>query len=179
MKKMIEQLLETIELFKKHVQKNLDIIHKNESEVKKFLEQPVSESRSQKLKVKFKENKLLLVENNDFIRLQLYTIQLINKYRKKLRDYNESEQINEESRSEKFSISESDSQITQQAPIKEESKTYTREEIFELTISDYIQFDYLHPFIDDNDFFNKLMEYFIKIEDYEMCKRLKFIKKEK
>ena len=176
---MIEQLWKTIELLRQHIQKNLNLIHINERDIKEFLEEPVSESRSLKLKLKFQENKLFLIENNDFIRLQLYTIQLINKYRKKFGDYNESEQINEESISENISISGSGSQIVQQTPVKEELKTYTREEIFELTISGDILFDYLHPFIDDNDFFNELMEYFIKIEDYEMCKRLKSIKKEK
>ncbi|NOQ24202.1 MAG: hypothetical protein GQ564_02470 [Bacteroidales bacterium] len=176
---MIKQLWETVELLKQHVQKNLNIIYENEKEVKEFLKEPVSESRSQKLKVKFQENKLLIIENNDFIRLQLYIIHLIDKYRKPLNNDNTGEQINEENISGNISVSGSGSQIAQQNPVKEEPKTYTREEIFDLTISGQIQYDYLHPFIDDNDFLNELMEYFIKTEDYEMCKRLKAFKKEK
>ena len=175
---MIEQLLKSIELLRNHVKNNLNLINKNDRDVQELLQETVSDSRSQKLKVKFQENKLLLLENNDFIRLQLYTIQLINKYRKKFGDYNEGEQINEESISENISISGSDSQIVQQTPVKEEPKVYTREEVFELTISGDIQFDYLHPFIDDNDFFDELMEYYIRIEDYETCKRLKLINRE-
>ena len=175
---MLEQLMKTIELLRQHVQKNLGLIHENERIVQEFLEEPVSESRSQKLKEKFQENKLLLVENNDFIKLQLYTIQLINKYRKTFTDFNTDEQIEEKITIDNQSKSESESQKVQELPASEEPKTYTKEEIFDLTISGHIQFDSLHPFIDDNVFFNELMEYFIKIEDYEMCKKLKNIKKE-
>lgn len=147
---MLTHLRQTVEKLKSRVQKNLDIIHKNERIVKKLLEEPVSNERSSKLEEKYQENKKLLAENNDSIKLQLQLTKFIDAYKNEL-EKTEDEQFNEA-----------------EAP-EEAEVPLSREEIFELTINKEMQFDENHPYYEDEEFFNDLMEHFSSIEDYEMC----------
>jgi len=147
---MLTHLRQTVEILKGRVQKNLDIIHKNERIVKKLLEEPVSNERSQKLEEKYQENKKLLTENNDSIKLQLQLTKFIDTYK------NEFEEIEDE----QFKKTEAPEET--EAPL-------TREDVFRLTINKEIQFDEHHPYYEDEEFFNDLMEHFSSIEDYEMC----------
>jgi len=147
---MLTHLRQTVEQLKSRVQKNLDIIHKNERIVKKLLEEPVSNERSRKLEEKYQENKKLLTENNDSIKLQLQLTKFIDTYK------NEFEEIEDE----QFKNTESPEET--EAPL-------TKEDVFRLTVNKEILFDEHHPYFEDDEFFNDLMEYFSTIEDYEMC----------
>ena len=147
---MLTHLRQTVEKLKSRVQKNLDIIHKNERIVKRLLEEPVSNERSRKLEEKYQENKKLLTENNDSIKLQLQLTKFIDTYK------NEFEEVEDER------------QNKNEAP-KEAKAALSREDIFELTINKEIHFDEHHPYYEDEEFFNDLMEHFSNIEDYEMC----------
>ncbi len=145
---MIKQLKKTVEELKSRVQKNLDIIHQNERVVKKLLEEPVSNERSRKLEVKYQENKKLLKENNDSIKLQLQLSKFIDTYKNELEETEES----------------------QMKPLQEETEApLSKEEIFDLTAKKEIPFDENHPYYNDEEFFNDLMEHFTAVEDYEMC----------
>jgi len=147
---MLTQLRQTIEKLKSRVQKNLDIIHKNERIVKTLLEEPVSNERSRKLEEKYQENKKLLTENNDSIKLQLQLTKFIDTYK------NEFEEVEDEKLHKKETSKESE------APL-------SREDVFDLTVNKEIHFDEHHPYFEDEEFFNDLMEHFSSIEDYEMC----------
>jgi hypothetical protein len=145
---MINHLKQTVEELKSRVQKNLDIIHENERVVKKLLEEPVSNERSRKLEIKYQENKKLLKENNDSIKLQLQISKFIDAYKNELEETAETQQ-----------------ETTQEVS----EKPLSKEEIFDLTVNKDIPFDENHPYYSDEDFFNELMEHFTAVEDYEMC----------
>jgi hypothetical protein len=42
-------------------------------------------------------------------------------------------------------------------------------EVFKLTVDKVIQFDQQHPFYDNEEFRNELLNYYTEQEDYEMC----------
>lgn len=145
---MLNQLRKTVEELKSRVQSNLDIIHKNERVVKKLLDEPVSNERSRKLEIKYQENKKLLKENNDAIKLQLQLSKFIDTYKNELE-----------------ATEENQMEATQEEP----EAPLSKEEVFELTANKEIPFDENHPYYNDEDFFNDLMEHFTSVEDYEMC----------
>jgi hypothetical protein len=150
---MVTQLRQTIEKLKSRVQKNLNVFYENERIVKKLLEEPESEERNQKLEEKYYENKQLLKENDDSIKLQLQLTKFIDTYEKELEKTEEEQFYNPEA-------------------AKETNESLTKEEIFELTKTKDLQFDENHPYFDDEEFFDELMDYFSSIEDYEMCSAL-------
>ncbi|MDA3781483.1 MAG: hypothetical protein PF487_14845 [Bacteroidales bacterium] len=77
---MKEQLRKTVELLKKQVKVNLEIIHKNEKLVKAMLNEPVSDGRSIRLENKYNINKVMLSENAEAIKLQLSIVKFLEKY---------------------------------------------------------------------------------------------------
>ena len=85
-KTMREQLKKTLEMLKNHVQRNLSKIHENEKRVREILNEPLSEQRSNHLTEKYKVNKKILEENNDFIKMQLDIIQFMDKHHKRIDD---------------------------------------------------------------------------------------------
>lgn len=149
---MLNTLRNSVEQLKKRVQYNLDIIHKNERIVRKILEEPVSEDRSERLEVKYQENKKLLKENNDSIQLQLQITKFIEAYKDIFETYPASEETHSD--------------------IADVEKPLTREEHLGMTIAGEIPFDEDHPYYHDDDFFNQLLEYYTGIEDYETCSYL-------
>jgi len=150
---MVTQLRQTVEKLKSRVQKNLNVFYENERIVKELLEEPESEERNQKLEEKYYENKQLLKENDDSIKLQLQLTKFIDSYENDLEETKEGEFKNPEA-------------------AKETNDSLTKEEIFELTKTKDLQFDENHPYFNDEEFFDKLMDYFSSIEDYEMCSAL-------
>jgi hypothetical protein len=147
---MLEQISKTIEALKQRVKRNLDIIHANEKIVRVILNEPLSKSRSERLEKKYNENKALLKENNDSIQLQLQLSKYLEAYKNELKKADNQENTNESQNPEKESMP-------------------TREEFFEMTIKNEISFSPSHPYYDDEDFFNQLLEYYKSIEDYETC----------
>ena len=147
---MLTQLRQTVEELKSRVQNNLDIINKNEKIVNELLEEPVSNERTQKLEEKYEENKKLLKENNDSIKIQLQLSKFIETYKNELEEPEEKQGD------------------TIESPIETEAPL-TKNDIFDLTINKELQFDENHPYFNDEEFFNELMDHFSSVEDYEMC----------
>ena len=148
---MKEQVKKTIEMLKERVRHNLDIIHANEKIVRVILDEPFSESRSKRLEEKYNENKILLKENNDSIQLQLQLSKYLEAYGEQFEEeleatYGEEEEVDEPS--------------------------LTKEDYFDLTIRGKLKFTTDHPYYDDEEFFNALLEYYTSIEDYETCSML-------
>ena len=163
---MMEQLRQTIELLKKRVQHNLNVIHKNEKLVREILKEPVSLNRSERLDEKYDLNKKMLEENNDSIKIQLSVIKFLDKYNKELEEYIENIEVEHHIQIEK--IKQSESKGKDSSEIEEISK----EDYFDLTIQKRVDFNEQHPYFNDEDFFNELMKYFSDTEDYEMCLKL-------
>jgi hypothetical protein len=144
---MKEILKKTIEILKEKVKSNLFEIQNNQKEIRNLLNQPVSEERSSELEERYATNKILLTENNDFINVQLT---LTNFYEK----YNDSDV---------FRIKEMVSVPVQQMNMNE---------CFEQTIDNKIAYNEDHPYYNDDKFFQKLIHYYEKLEDYERCSQL-------
>ena len=161
---MKEHLKKTIEFLKKRVQHNLKIIHANEKNVRNILQEPVSSSRSERLEEKFNINKRMLEENNDSIKIQLSIIRFLDKFSNELEDYIKKL----ETENEKNNIAQNIIEEKNDSDVE----NLSRDDYFELTINNSIEFDQKHPFFDDEEFFNQLLEYYSNIENYEMCSKL-------
>lgn len=149
---MKDLMQKTIELLKHRVNRNLEIIRQNQKVIKEILKEPVSDERSDRLKEKYDINKNLLHENNDFINMQLNLINFIDKYKNSL----------------VLTASSSNSGSQEE----DEGVDY-----FELTVSGSMPYDARHPFFDDEDFYNELLQYYQDKEDYEMCGQLVNLRK--
>jgi hypothetical protein len=147
---MKDLLQNTIEQLRSHVMKNLELVRENEREIKEMLKEPVSVSRAQALTDKYEYSKKVLAENNDFINLQLSIINFIYKYK------------NVWGQEEVMAVVEE---------VKAQQKI-SRDECFELTIGAKMKFDSEHPYFNDDDFFNQILEFFQQQEDYERCDAL-------
>lgn len=146
---MRDQLQHTIEVLKEKVNKNLEIIKKNQQIIKSLLNQPTSEDRSLKLRQRYALNKSLLLENNDFINVQLTLINFMEKYKT--------------------------TALLSPEDIKKSEKDlnrFTSIDYFSATINGQLSFDKNHPKFNDEKFFQQLMKYYQEIEDYESCDRL-------
>jgi len=144
MKLLLER---TIELLKKQVRENLRLIDENHSRIMEMLNKALSEEEKEEFKACYTENKRLLIENNDFVNLQLMLIDFMEKHKSSNVLYDELQEEMPE-----FPIDESI--------------------IFDMTVSEELPFDNLHPFFGDDKFFDKLIGYFTSIEAYEKCGEL-------
>jgi hypothetical protein len=157
---MIKIIREAIDTLKLRIKANLTLIHNNEQKIREILNEPVTEKRSEKLRVRFSYNRKLLQENTDSINLQ----KDLNAY---LENYlQNSEIIVENNKTTKSSLQEEDVQ------------SISKEDYFNLTINNVIEFDNQHPYFTDETFLNDLLNYFTETEEYEKCSLLVNLKKE-
>ncbi|MGM0529964.1 MAG: hypothetical protein ACQER7_01275 [Bacteroidota bacterium] len=151
---MITHLKKTLIILRERAERNLEIIHMNDQIAKAMLKEPFSEERSAKIEERYQENKKLLKENNDSMHIQFEITRFIENY------YNELKEV--ENRSvQNYSKNNSQSDTH-----------HSRENILKLTINGEIPFNENHPFYWDEAFFNDLLSYYEKIEDYETCNNL-------
>jgi hypothetical protein len=151
MKALIQR---TIELLKKRVKDNLEIINKNQAKINEMINQPPSAERTYHIEKNYTLNKSLLTENNDYISLQLSLLNFLEKYKNTLTlgGEEELEDLNPAS-------------------------LLDEDELFEMTVQGKLNFDFGHPRFNDELFFNKLLSYFAAIEAYEKCNALLSLKK--
>ena len=81
---MKDQLQQIIDVMRKHVLKNLELIKTNESHIREVLTWAQSTERTRELNESYKCSKTLLSENNDYINLQVSIMNFMNKYQKTL-----------------------------------------------------------------------------------------------
>lgn len=154
---MKNQLRSTLDMLREKVENNLIVIKQNEKKVRTILQnEPVSEERSGKLQENFDLNKDLLAENNDSINLQLEIVKYLEKYKSQLNEQGKEEQVTE-------SI---------------EEKTIDPEAYFQMTITGEMEYDEGHPFYQDPEFHDRLMNHYLANEDYEACDQLQRMKAE-
>ncbi len=140
---MKDMIQKTIEVLKEKIRANLLEIQNNQKEIRSLLKQPVSEERSAQLEERYALNKALLAENNDFINVQLTLTNFVEKY----------------GGNQLFSGTETSSSLNEN-------------ESFELIVSGKVKFDDSHPYFENEAFFQKLMDHYQNIEDYESCSKL-------
>lgn len=153
---MYQHLIQTVNMLKERVKENLSIIDENEKIVRRILKEKPSDDRSIRLDELYQENKALLDENNASIKLQLQLSKFIEKFR------------------EELTSSENDTSYIEQKKSSNDVKNYelSREDYLDLTLSGEIQYNKKHPYFEDEDFFNSLLEYYQSVEDYETCSLL-------
>jgi len=162
---MKDNLKQAVEFLKRRVQYNLQIIRHNEQIVRNILKEPVSTERSDKLDEKLKQNKKIIEENQDSLKIQLSIIQFLDKYKHELKGYSDIENIT-------YELQQSEENLSERKDVQE----LTREDYFHLTANKGIVYDEQHPYYSDIEFLNDLMQYFIDAEDYEMCSKLTKVK---
>lgn len=155
---MVENLRSSIEVLRQRVKYNLDLLHQNEKKIKEILKEPVSENRSEKLNKRFNSNKKVLKENNDAIMLQKEMLSFIENY------YSDNNSLPKELNTPKKTSQK----------VKPENKRFEikKEDYLDLTINGALDFDIYHPYFNDKNFFNELLNHFSEIEDYETCSKL-------
>ncbi|MDP4208796.1 MAG: hypothetical protein Q8928_08295 [Bacteroidota bacterium] len=153
MKDLFQQ---TIEMMRQHVLENLKLIKANEAEIRKTLSFPESMERTNELSHYYNQNKSLLIENNDFINLQVSIVNLMNKHQQ--------------------TIDKSPRVQTQTVTIPEQ--ILTRDDYFRLTIEENLAYDHRHPYFNDSEFYNDLINYLKIEENYELCAKLVSVKKQ-
>ena len=143
---MKELMQQTIRVLKDKVNRNLEIIKENQNVIKEILKEPFSEDRSTRLKERYDMNKSLLMENNDFINVQLTLINFIDKYK--------------------------NSVVMAEVLSKSIVGKMQPDDYFTATINGEIPYNDEHPYFSDDSFFDKLLSYYKEREDYEMCGKL-------
>jgi len=175
---MKDQLRKTIELLRQHVQKNLEIIHHNERKVREILREPVTSERSERLSEKYNTNKGILKENNDFIKLQLSIVRVLDQYKYSLKDsISDTLQPPDQYRTVERETEKQPEKPASQPDTKEALRNqylakFSREDYMELSANEMVPFDKNHPYYDDQAFIDELFERFIENENYEMCARI-------
>jgi hypothetical protein len=153
---MKAQIQRIIEKLKRRVKENLEIINQNQSKISELLKQPFSSERTYHIDKIYAVNKALLNENNDFINLQLTLLNFIEKYKSTM-------------------VMEDDDDFVDFNPIA----LLDDNELFELTVQGKLNYECGHPKFEDNDFFNRLLDYYATLEAYEKCNFLLGLKKKK
>jgi hypothetical protein len=139
-------IIEIINDLKVIVRNNLNDIQNNQKAIRYWLKQSESEQKSAELEEKYAINKILLNENNDYINIQLTLTSFLEKYK--------------------------DSNIIENDPSHVSKKIMTEEECFELTVNGQLSYNSQHPYYNNKKFFDRLLNYFQRIEDYENCNKL-------
>lgn len=155
LQEMKELIQKTIDLLKKKVRENLDVINQNQTRLNEMLKQPFSSERTYMIEKNYSSNKALLSENNDMISLQLNLISFLEKHKETLNKWEEE------------SVPETEIEI---------AAYLDDNELFELTIQGKLGFGKSHPKFGDEAFFNKLLSYYASIEAYEKCTAMLNIK---
>ncbi len=136
-------MLNAIEKLKEKVKSNLTDIQNNQKEIRDLLKQAPSSARTMELEAKYALNKVLLAENNDFINVQLTMSNFIDKY--------------------------SNREVFESELVSSAIRYRDENECFELTINGKLNFNQSHPFYNHDSFYQKLIQYYQNLEDYETC----------
>ncbi len=166
---MEEQMKLMVNMLKERIKHNLQIIKKNEEEIRSILSQPVSNNRSELLKERFDTNRVLLEENHDSLAIELQMINYLIKFKSVLK------QQPNRIQSSNF-IEDSASSQNENEASEVQVDTQNEQDILILTISGDLPFNSSHPMFDDEDFFDNLLDAYKQSENYEMCSQILKVK---
>lgn len=159
-----------INMLKERIKHNLQIIKKNEEEIRSILNLPLSNERSELLKERFGVNRKLLDENHDSLAIEL---QMIN-YMIKFKDV-----LKHQAKGIESSNFIDNPNEYQENSYEEQPSTSVESSILELTVNGAIPFNASHPKFNDDDFFDDLLEVYTQSENYEMCSQMLKMKSNK
>ncbi len=183
----MNQLLEAL---RARVVENLKIVHANEAQIRLILNEPLSSARKQKLDERYELSKRILRENEGNLQIQNLIVNFISKYRN-VSDFNqEVETLNTMQKmmgdaqegSFNLSVNQTESRNSEEFPEHvntneeqeevEGSTAESQNKILSLTIDGKLQYNSKHPMFGNDVFFNKLLNYYIQREEYEVCAQL-------
>lgn len=195
-----------VEAMRKRVDANLTSIRATEKLIRTLLKEPVSDRRTKQLEEYFAKNRKLLEENKIALAIQLNILDYIRFYGEILEnsvhtgDENESSS-NSGSSSITSSNSPTNTSSTSDNDTEDSSSSYLGDDsdeddfldeddsfdddgydsniFFTNVINGKTVYDELHLLWDDDDFYNKLLTYYIQDENYEACAKLKEARKNK
>ena len=139
-------LTNTINALKEQIRLNLEEVRKNETRLRETLFIKGDNEVRKSASQILDENQNLLMQNFDILNLQLSLLKIVN------------------SQSTKKNIA--------QTQLKEESKAKYID-FFKETIEGRMEFDKSHPLFNDEVFLEKILNYFMQNENYEMCEHIK------
>ena len=187
MKELMNQLLEAL---RARVVENLKIVHANEAQIRLILNEPLSSARKQKLDERYELSKRILRENEGNLQIQNLIVNFISKYRN-VSDFNqEVETLNTMQKmmgdaqegSSNLIVNQADNRDSVKFPEHvntneeqeevEGSTAESQNKILSLTIDGKLQYNSKHPMFGNDVFFNKLLNYYIQREEYEVCAQL-------
>ncbi len=158
---MVEYLKKAAEVLQQRIRINLDQIHHNEEQIKEILKEPLTSDRSERLDRRFNINKKMIDENNLALKLHKDIVRYLETFQETIippqQFINSMEESRDSSRKENYTIK------------------LRKDDYFNLTINKEIEFDSRHPYYNDPEFLHLLLNYYISVEDYEMCVTLKQI----
>jgi len=166
---MEEQMKLMVNMLKERIKHNLQIIKKNEEEIRSILSQPVSNNRSELLKDRFDTNRVLLEENHDSLAIELQMINYMIKFKSVLKQ--QPNRIQSSSFIDDSANSQNENEVSE---VQEE--VHNEQDILNLTISGDLPFNSSHPMFDDEDFFDNLLDAYKQSENYEMCSQILKVK---
>lgn len=153
---MIAELKQTIEVLKSKIGANLYEIKNNEQAFKNMLKVGISTENKLELEKILDNNKALLVENFDFLNMQITLLKFLEKYK------------NATIKTPEFNNCEYPEQVN----IEKNNIDY-----FEYTITGLMPFNSQHPCLYNDTFINKLLNYYNEREEYEKCSEIINIRK--
>ena len=185
--------MSVVEAMRRRVDTNLTSIRATEQKIRLLLKEPVSDKRSKDLEVLFAKNRKLLEENKIALAIQLNILDYIRFYgeifENSLHSGEESESnsanaasakdsevddsinpyIGDDSDEDEF-IDEDDDQFNDVA--------YDRNIFFENVIKGKSVYNEHHLFWEDEEFFSKVINFYIQAENYEACAKIKEARKD-
>lgn len=155
-----------VNMLKERIIFNLQIIKKNEENIRKILLQPLSDERTKLLKDSFGFNRKLLEENQESLAIELQLIKYIGKHKEMIWTQTQ------KSHSTNQSIKQENDFITENIESKSENDQMEDEDLLNLTLLGEIPYNASHPRFNDEKFTEELLENYKQSENYEMCSHL-------
>ena len=160
---MNEQMKLLVNMLKDRIIFNLQIIKKNEENIRKILLQPLSDERTKLLKDNFGFNRKLLEENQESLAIELQLIKYIAKYKEMIWTQTQNSQsINQ-------STKEDNDFLAENIESKSDNNQMEDEDLLSLTLLGEIPYNASHPRFNDGKFTDELLENYKQSENYEMC----------
>jgi hypothetical protein len=144
---MRELIQKTVDILKKRVKNNLDVINTNQKAIKEILKNKNSIDSSMEFEKYYAVNKTMLQENNDYINIQLTLINFLEKYK-------------------------GTAVLDESLPIIDIYSITDDCEVLDLTLKGVIEFNEKHPRYHDTDFIDMLISHYKHNEEYEKCQAL-------
>lgn len=192
MKTILNNLLE---LLRGRVMKNIAIIRVNEQEIRSILKEPLSNQRTHNLNNRYALSKQILAENKENLEIQNKIVAFINNYKdnpeftehlyalnhfeeevrqlqsKYIEPKNQNNEIFEktDNHSEIEPKEETKQNKNSQLQNPSDSENKIDDSIFGLTVKGKLIFNKAHSRFNDVNFYNRLLNYHIEREEYEIC----------